>query len=100
MSGKQRKVTIPISIGYGLTDLMGGGAFSIISAWLLFFYTTYAGLTPVEAASIVAIARIVDAVVSLSIGSITDNFFKNSLGKRFGRRRFFLLRDCQVKCVN
>ncbi len=99
MSGKQRKVTIPISIGYGLTDLMGGGAFSIISAWLLFFYTTYAGLTPVEAASIVAIARIVDAVVSLSIGSITDNFFKNSLGKRFGRRRFFLLIGAPLMAV-
>ena len=29
--------------------------------------------------------------MSLSIGSISDNFYKNKLGKRFGRRRFFLL---------
>ncbi|AJQ26354.1 MFS transporter [Pelosinus fermentans] len=94
-----RKITIPIGIGYGLTDLMGGGAFSIIAAWLLFFYTTYAGLTPVEAASIVAIARIVDAIVSLFIGSVTDNFFKNSLGKRFGRRRFFLLIGAPLMAV-
>jgi oligogalacturonide transporter len=86
-----REITIPRGIGYGLTDLMGGGAFTIIGAWLLFFYTTYAGLSPVEAASIVGIARIVDAIVSLSIGSISDNFYKNKLGKRFGRRRFFLL---------
>ncbi len=91
MTAKNRKITIPIGIGYGLTDLMGGGAFTIIGAWMLFFYTTYAGLTPVQAASIVGIARIVDAVVSLAIGSVSDNFFKNSLGKRFGRRRFFLL---------
>jgi len=91
MTAKNRKITIPIGIGYGLTDLMGGGAFTIIGAWMLFFYTTYAGLTPVQAASIVGIARIVDAVVSLAIGSISDNFFKTSLGKRFGRRRFFLL---------
>ena len=34
---KKRKVTLPIAIGYGLTDIMGGGAFSIIGAWLLFF---------------------------------------------------------------
>lgn len=99
MSIKKRKVTIPISIGYGLTDLMGGGAFTIIGAWLLFFYTTYVGLTPVQAASIVAIARIVDAIVSLSIGSITDNFFKNPLGKRFGRRRFFLLIGAPLMAV-
>lgn len=91
MSSIRRKITIPIGIGYGLTDLMGGGAFTIIGAWLLFFYTTYAGLSPIEAASIVGIARIVDSVISLFIGSISDNFFSNSLGRKFGRRRFFLL---------
>ncbi|MGG6312214.1 MFS transporter [Paenibacillus macerans] len=86
-----RKVTIPVSIGYGLTDLMGGGAFTIIGAWLLFYYTTFVGLSPVQAASIVAIARVVDAIVSLFMGSFTDHFYKNRLGKKFGRRKFFLL---------
>ncbi|OOC13267.1 MFS transporter [Dickeya dadantii] len=88
---RTHKVTIPVGIGYGLTDIMGGGAFTVIGAWLLFFYTTFVGLTPVEAASIVAIARIVDAIVSLFMGSFTDHFYKNYLGKKFGRRRFFLL---------
>lgn len=87
----QKKITIPVSIGYGLTDIMGGGAFTVIGAWLLFFYTTFVGLSPVEAASIVAIARIVDAIVSLFMGSFTDHFYKNYFGKKFGRRRFFLL---------
>ena len=91
MTRKNRKVTIPVSIGYGLTDIMGGGAFTVIGAWLLFFYTTFVGLSPIEAASIVAIARIVDAIVSLFMGSFTDHFYKNYLGKKFGRRRFFLL---------
>ncbi|GAB7212384.1 hypothetical protein OS31_38940 [Dickeya oryzae] len=81
MSGT-KKVTIPVSIGYGLTDIMGGGAFTVIGAWLLFFYTTFVGLTPVEAASIVAIARIVDAIVSLFMGSFTDHFYKNYFGKK------------------
>ncbi|CAI9391089.1 MULTISPECIES: MFS transporter [Citrobacter] len=91
MTRTNRKITIPVSIGYGLTDIMGGGAFTVIGAWLLFFYTTFVGLSPVEAAAIVAIARIVDAIVSLFMGSFTDHFYKNALGKRFGRRRFFLL---------
>ncbi|EAP9886524.1 MFS transporter [Salmonella enterica] len=91
MSRTNKKITILVSIGYGLTDIMGGGAFTVIGAWLLFFYTTFVGLSPVEAASIVAIARIVDAVVSLFMGSFTDHFYKNPLGRRFGRRRFFLL---------
>ncbi|WP_333602185.1 MFS transporter [Atlantibacter hermannii] len=91
MSQTKRKITIPVSLGYGVTDIMGGGAFTVIGAWLLFFYTTFVGLSPVEAASIVAIARIVDAIVSLFMGSFTDHFYKNYLGKKFGRRRFFLL---------
>lgn len=91
MSRATKNVTIPVSIGYGLTDIMGGGAFTVIGAWLLFFYTTFVGLSPIEAASIVAIARIVDAVVSLFMGSLTDHFYKNYFGKKFGRRRFFLL---------
>lgn len=88
---KNRKVTLPIAIGYGLTDIMGGGAFTIIGAWLLFFYTTFVGLTPLQAASIVAIARIVDAIISLFMGSFTDHFYQYKLGQKFGRRRFFLL---------
>ncbi|MEH7118512.1 MFS transporter [Neobacillus vireti] len=87
----KKKITIPRAIGYGITDIMGGGAFTIIAAWLMYYYTTFVGLTPVEGASIIAIARFVDAIVSLSIGSITDNFYKFKLGRKFGRRRFFLL---------
>ncbi|MBU8880710.1 MFS transporter [Bacillus sp. FJAT-29790] len=91
MAKRDKKITLRTSIGFGLTDIMGGGAFTVIGAWLLFFYTTFVGLSPVEAASIIAIARIVDAVISLFIGGLTDNFFKNKLGRKFGRRRFFLL---------
>lgn len=91
MSRKDKKITLPVCIGYGLVDLMGGGAFTIIGAFLLFFYTTFCGLTPIEGASIVAIARFVDAIASLFIGSISDNFYKTKLGQMFGRRRFFLL---------
>lgn len=91
MSNKNRKITIARGVGYGLVDLMGGGAFTIIGAFLLFFYTTFAGLTPIQGGSIIAIARFVDAIASLFIGSISDNFYKTKLGKIFGRRRFFLL---------
>jgi oligogalacturonide transporter len=86
-----KKVTILRAIGYGLPDLMGGGAFTIIGAWLLFYWTTYAGLTAIQAALILGVARIVDAVISLIMGNITDNFYRTKLGRKFGRRHFFLL---------
>ncbi|MGC1001064.1 MFS transporter, partial [Pantoea agglomerans] len=55
------------------------------------FYTTFCGLSMLEASSIFAIARIIDAILSPIMGYITDKFGSTRLGKRFGRRRFFLL---------
>ncbi|WP_251555140.1 MFS transporter [Neobacillus muris] len=78
-------------LSYGLGDFLGAGAFALTAAWLLFFLTTFCGLTAVEAGSIFAIARIVDAVAAPTMGYITDNFHKTKLGRRFGRRKFFIL---------
>lgn len=87
----ERRVGYGVAMGYGVTDLFGGGAFAIIGTWLLFFYTTYCGLTVLEASSIFAIARVIDAILSPIMGYITDNFGNTWLGRKFGRRRFFLL---------
>lgn len=91
MQTESRKLTLKNYLGYGTMDLFGGGAFAIIGAWMLYFFITYCGLTPVEAGSIIAIARIIDAMASPIMGHITDNFGRTKLGKKFGRRRFFLL---------
>ena len=91
MKPTERRVGYGTAIGYGVTDLFGGGAFAVIGTWLLFFYTMYCGLTVLEAGSIFAIARVIDAVLSPNMGYITDHFGNTWLGKRFGRRRFFLL---------
>lgn len=91
MKPTERRVGYGTAIGYGVTDLFGGGAFAVIGTWLLFFYTTYCGLSVLEAGSIFAIARVIDAILSPIMGYITDNFANTWLGKKFGRRRFFLL---------
>lgn len=33
----ERRVGYGVAIGYGVTDLFGGGAFAVIGTWLLFF---------------------------------------------------------------
>lgn len=78
-------------LAYGSNDFLGAGAMSVISGWILFFYTTFCGLTAGEAAAIFAIARLFDAVASPLIGYISDHFHRTALGRRFGRRRFFIL---------
>ncbi|MBS1203938.1 MAG: transporter [Proteobacteria bacterium] len=78
-------------IGYGMTDLFSSGAFAIIAAWMMYFFTNFAGLTPIEGGSILFIAKIIDTFISPCVGYITDNIGNTRLGKRFGRRRLFLL---------
>src|SRR5215510_4538681 len=78
-------------VAYGANDLLGAGAMSVISGWILFFYTTFCGLTAVQAATIFATARLFDAVASPLIGYLSDHFHRTWAGKRFGRRRFFIL---------
>ncbi|WP_436856493.1 MFS transporter [Citrobacter tructae] len=91
MIKKARDIKLHNYVCYGLADVIGSGAFTLVSAWLLFFLTTFCGLTPIQAGSLFAVARIVDVIMCPLMGYISDNFHKTRLGRRFGRRRFFLL---------
>lgn len=91
MIKKARDIKLYNYVCYGLADVIGSGAFTLVSAWLLFFLTTFCGLTPIQAGSLFAVARIVDVIMCPLMGYISDNFHKTRLGRRFGRRRFFLL---------
>ena len=86
-----RQVKLGNFIAYGSNDFLGAGAMSIITAWIIFFYTTYCGLTAAEAGIIFVAARLLDACFSPVIGYISDYFHHTWLGKKFGRRRFFIL---------
>lgn len=88
---KERPIRVHNYLAYGLGDVLGGGAMAIISAWVLFFYTTYCDLSALQAAFIFSAARIIDAVASPLIGYISDNADSSAIGRRFGRRRVFLL---------
>lgn len=86
-----KKIKIRNMLAYGGGDFFGGGSFAVLGLWLMFFYTTYAGLSPVAAGSIIAIARLLDAFFDPLMGYVTDNFYRTRLGQRFGRRGFFFI---------
>ena len=92
-----RKISLVNYFAYGSGDFLGVGTTALTAAWLLYFYTTFCGLTPIEATFIFATARVLDAVVSPLMGFLTDNFGSTWLGKRFGRRKFFILLG--IPCV-
>ncbi|MFT8393831.1 MAG: MFS transporter [Liquorilactobacillus ghanensis] len=86
----KRKITLKTALSFGVTDFIGGGGQTIIGAWMLFFYTSYCNLTATDGAIIVGVGKFVTAIVGLLMGGFTDNFYKTRLGKKYGRRHFFL----------
>ncbi|WP_313687481.1 MFS transporter [Pantoea sp.] len=94
---RSRKIGLGHYLAYGSGDFLGAGTTALTAAWLLYFYTTFCGLTPIEATFIFAAARVLDALVSPLMGFLTDNFGSTWLGKRFGRRKFFILLG--IPCV-
>ncbi|WP_437610792.1 MFS transporter [Erwinia sp. V71] len=92
-----RKIGLANYLAYGSGDFLGAGTTALTAAWLLYFYTNFCGLTPIEATFIFAMARVLDAVISPLMGFLTDNFGSTRLGKRFGRRKFFILLG--IPCV-
>ena len=76
---------------YGVADVFGAGSMAVIAGWILYFYSTFCGLTAVEAAGIFAISRLFDALWSPLLGHLCDSIGATQLGRRFGKRRVFLL---------
>nr|WP_313434629.1 MFS transporter [Novosphingobium sp.] len=86
-----RPVRLRNYLAYGSNDVLGAGSMAVISGWVLIFYTQFCGLSAAQAATIFAVARVLDAFASPMIGYISDHFGSTALGRRFGRRRFFIL---------
>lgn len=49
---KERRITIMNIIGYAYVNFLGDGSTVLISAWLMFFYTTMCGLSAISASVI------------------------------------------------
>jgi oligogalacturonide transporter len=86
-----REITLKHTLGYGSANLLGSGALAISGAWLIYFYTTFCNLSVVEAAAIFSVASILDAISNPVMGYISDNFYNTRIGRKYGRRRFFIL---------
>lgn len=85
-----KDINVKRGVAYGLTDLMGGGWNNIVSGVIFAYLTLSVGLNPAMTGAITGIARVFDAIFCLIFGTITDGFYKTNLGKKYGRRHFWM----------
>lgn len=78
-------------LAYGLTDVLGAGSMAVVAGWILFFYSTFCGLSAFQASLIFAVSRLLDAVWSPLVGHVSDHIGDTWLGRKFGKRRVFFL---------
>jgi len=83
------KTTLGEKIGYGFAALGDAAGYGFISAYMLFFLTTIAGIAPGIAGTIVAVGALWNSIFNPIMGYISDRVFT-----RFGRRRPVMLVFC------
>jgi len=84
-SGTDR-LTVPQRLGYGVGDLGINLYFISAATYLLYFYTDVFGISAAAAASVLLVARIVDAVTDPLMGLIAER-----TRSRWGRLRPYIL---------
>ena len=77
--------------GWGSGDMLGAGAQAVVTGWLFYFFTTFAGLSAVEAGLILGLPRLLEAITCPLIGYISDNLRHTWVGRHIGRRKIFLI---------
>jgi oligogalacturonide transporter len=77
--------------GWGSGDLLGAGAQAVVTGWLLYFFTTFCGLSAAEAGLILGLPRLLEAITCPLIGYVSDNLRHTWIGRRIGRRKIFLI---------
>lgn len=68
----KNKISIKEKLSYGLGDLACNTMFTLVSSYIMFFYTDIAGIGLAAVGTIMLVSRIVDAVTDPIMGGIID----------------------------
>ena len=90
-SRRHSKITLGNALGYAMGDIYGGGGPTLAGTYLAVFWTHFCGFDISTAQGIIGGAAVVSAVCAILFGLLSERFYLYRLGRRFGRRRFFIM---------
>ena len=73
-------------LGYGAATVADSGPYNFVMVYLLLFLTSVAGISPERSGTILSVIMLIDGLIRLVIGYISDN-----TRSKYGRRRPYLL---------
>lgn len=85
------RITLKHALGYAIGDAYGGGAPQLASMYLALFWTHFCGFSIATAQGFIGAAAIVSSVSAIVFGTLSERFYRYRIGRRFGRRRFFIM---------
>lgn len=98
MDSKEKKKKDEPSDHVSLKTKIGYGAFEaaslnnwFVNVWLLFYLTTFVGLSVGLATTVFAIGKVISAFFTPIYGYISDHLYRTAFGRKFGRRKAMLL---------
>jgi oligogalacturonide transporter len=89
--GKKRKINFWTRLGFGMGGMANSGALTFTHSYMVMFLSTQCGLSATEAALIASAAIYINAFLCPIMGFVADNFYATKVGRKFGRRRFWIL---------
>lgn len=73
-------------IGYGAATVADSGPYNFVIVYFVLFLTTVVGMPPARAGTVMSVTVLVDGLISLLVGYISDN-----TKSKYGRRRPYIL---------
>lgn len=87
-----------VKLGFGFYQLANVGDF-MITTWLMYYYTTFLGMSIMLATMIFTVGKIIGAVVTPIYGFVSDRLYQTKFGRRFGRRKSIMLIAIPLKVI-
>lgn len=72
MSEKKRALPLKEYVGYGSCEISSNTLYTVISTFLLMFYTDYIGVSAAAAGMVILVSKVLDGISDLIIGAILD----------------------------